>query len=56
MSKHKKSKPSFSSPQILEFFVDFTILARKYDTETLAKMLGITKQAINYHVGKKKTK
>lgn len=49
-----KSKKARLTPEQVEFIKDFAPLTQKYNAPNLAKIFGVTKQAIQYHINTKK--
>lgn len=50
--KSNKLRPTQEFPEVMEFFVDFAKLARKYNTRKLSSILTITRQSFEQQVKK----
>lgn len=52
--KTTQNKPTNEFPELVEMAVDFAILAQKYTVPEIASRLGVSKQAIQYHINRRK--
>lgn len=55
-TKKSNSKISKDHPELIDVIVDFAIFTRKYQAPDLAKIIGISKQGLEYHINKKTKK
>lgn len=53
-TKEKQHKPAVEYPEVVEMLADFAALSQKYTVPEIARRIGISKQALQKHINKRK--
>lgn len=52
--KKSKTKPTITYPELMELLVDIAIFTQKWTTPNIAQSVGISKQALQRQINKRK--